>query len=379
MTPCKRPPAAPTVIPAVVRNLIIVYGLTVPSAIVVNAIVRAAPIGPWVGPQIEEFSWQDNVAWQLFALWWIILMAVSDFWPFNRVQPGMARGLTVIATGWAFGWITAKAVFWTGLGAGWLFPIVGTIDFSSRSSRFTGENWIVAGMALHRKLGLLLVLIAGLTYVINSSAIRWTPAWWFPFVQLGLSTALFPFLTRGMKQPGKSLAQMCILALVVLACTSLSSLLGIWSFITSPVSPFWSSGTYSADNLWLLFFMAGCSINCGLPVTMAMARMVGSVFSSMNEALCFAYMGVNRTIGLILVFGLGSERPYLWAGQRAGGSWGQHRASRAGSFDFLNRNPLGKVCAMRFALCQCRTASRWPTGSASLSIRLGPCLQKLHV
>jgi len=342
--------AAPA-IPRLVRNLVLVYGLTILSAFVVNGIVRAAPIGPWVGPQIEQFFWLDNVAWQLFALWWIILMAVSELWPFNGMQPGLARGITVIAVGWVLGWLTAKVVYWTGLGAGWLFPIIGTIYFFIAFFSFTGENWIVAEMPPRRKFGILLVLIAGLTYVINSSAIRWIPAWWFPFVQIGLSTGLLPYLTRGMKHPGKSLAQMCILALVVLACTALSSLLGIWTFTTSPVAPFWVSGTYSEDNLWLLFFMIGCSINYGLPVltqnwpfrylrqpwggvfacafyialgaaiTVVMARMVGSVFSSMNEALSYAYMGVNWSIGLILVFGLGSDRPYLWAGQKPDGSW----------------------------------------------------------
>lgn len=97
--------------------------------------------------------------------------------------------------------------------------------------------------------------------------------------------------------------------------------------------------------------MVGCSINYGLPVltqnwpfryvrqpwgglfacafyiclgaatAVAMSRRVGSVFSSMNEALSFAYMGVNWSSGLILIFGLGSERPYLWAGQKTAGVW----------------------------------------------------------
>lgn len=114
-------------------------------------------------------------------------------------------------------------------------------------------------MPSRRKFGILLTLISGLTYVINSSAIRWIPAWWFPFLQIGVSTTLLPYLTRGMKQPGKSLAQMCIPALAVLAC--------------------------------------------------------------MNEALSFGYMGVNWSTGLILIFGLGSDRPYLWAGQKADGTW----------------------------------------------------------
>lgn len=113
----------------------------------------------------------------------------------------------------------------TSLGASWLFPIIWTTYFFLAFFSFTGANWIVAGMTPHRKFGVLPVLIAGLTYAITSSAIRWIPA-----------------------------------------CTWLANILGVWTFGASPVSPFWSSGTYTADNVWLLFFMVGCSINFGLPV-----------------------------------------------------------------------------------------------------------------
>ena len=41
----------------------------------------------------------------------------------------------------------------------------------------------------------------------------------------------------------------------------------------------------------------------------------------MNEALSFAYMGVNWSMRLFLILGLGSERPYLWAGQKTAGVW----------------------------------------------------------
>ena len=109
--------------------------------------------------------------------------------------------------------------------------------------------------------------------------------------------------------------------------------------------------TYTSDNVWLLFFMVGCSINFGLPVltqnwpfryvampwggvlgcafyialgaaiTVGLSKMVGTVFTSMNEALSFGYMGVNWSIGLLLTFGLGFNRPYLWAGQKSVGTW----------------------------------------------------------
>jgi hypothetical protein len=74
------------------------------------------------------------------------------------------------------------------------------------------------------------------------------------------------------------------------------------------------------------------SINFGLPVLMqnchsdtcaavAISRVVSSAFTNMSEALSFAYMGVNWSIGLCLIFGLGFSRSYLWAGQRTAGSW----------------------------------------------------------
>lgn len=84
-----------SVLPHVIRDIVTVYGLTILSAIAVNWIVRTVPIGPWSGAQVEQFFWLDNIAWQLFALWWIILIAVSDFWPFNGLKPGFTRGLTI--------------------------------------------------------------------------------------------------------------------------------------------------------------------------------------------------------------------------------------------------------------------------------------------
>jgi hypothetical protein len=52
-------PRAPVLL-RVLRDIALVYGLTIISEIVVNWIVRAAPIGPWVGPQVEQFFWLDN-------------------------------------------------------------------------------------------------------------------------------------------------------------------------------------------------------------------------------------------------------------------------------------------------------------------------------
>lgn len=202
MTSVNATPRAP-VLPRILRDIVLVYGLTIISAMAVNWVVRTVPIGPWVGPQVEQFFWLDNVSWQLFALRWIILIAVSDFWPFAGIRSEITRGIAIIGSGWVLGWVTEKAVYWSGLGAAWLFPIIGTIYFFLAFFSFTGENWIVANMAPRRKFGVLLILIAGLTYAITSSTIRWIPAWWFPFLQIGTATGLLPYLTRDMEATWK--------------------------------------------------------------------------------------------------------------------------------------------------------------------------------
>lgn len=56
-------------------------------------------------------------------------------------------------------------------------------------------------------------------------------------------------------------------------------------------------------------------------VTACLASLVGSVFSDMNEALTYAYMGTHWSFVVALLFGFGLDRPYLWAGQKTPGSW----------------------------------------------------------
>ncbi|WP_299130060.1 hypothetical protein [uncultured Amaricoccus sp.] len=55
--------------------------------------------------------------------------------------------------------------------------------------------------------------------------------------------------------------------------------------------------------------------------TAFLASLVGSVFSDMNEALTYAYMGARRSFLIALPFGFGLGRPYLRAGQKTPGSW----------------------------------------------------------
>ena len=79
------------------------------------------------------------------------MIAVSDFWPFNGIRSGMTRGIAVIASGWVLGWVTAKAVYLTGLGAAWLFPIIGIIFDCPAGSSFNAHIHVGPGEYLLTK------------------------------------------------------------------------------------------------------------------------------------------------------------------------------------------------------------------------------------
>lgn len=333
------------------RNIFIIYSLTILSCYIINLIVLRWPIGPWVGTQIQDNFWLDNVTWQVLSLWWAILFVVSDGFPFNTINNTTNRQVITLASSWVLGLFSAKAIYWFGLGANWIFPIVGNIFFLLAFFSFAGENWIVATLNPSRKFFVLLVLILGLTYIICSTSMRWVPAWWFPFLEVGSATTLLPYLTRGMEQPGKAVTQMAVLFSIVLFCISTSSALGFWDIKHAGVSAFWHMGYFTSNNQWLLFFMVGCGINYGLPIltqnwpfrlikmpyggiiaclfyvslsiviASLMVKLIGSLFPNMNYALTYAYMGVNWSITIPLIFGLGTSKSYLWNGQVTPGSW----------------------------------------------------------
>lgn len=341
---------APVRLPGSLKGLGLIYGLAIASCFVVNAIVRAVPIGPWTGEQVGQMFWLDNVTWQLLALWWVLLSVVTGGVPFHRIEDATTRGFVTLATAWIIGWISAKGIYWAGLGADWVFPIVGCIYFFIAFFSFAGENWIVSGMKPERQFFILLTMIAFFTYAITHSSIRWIPAWWFPFIEMGSASGLLAYLTRRMPQPGKALAQIAILFVVVLGFLALSQTLGVWDGAAQGIGGFWSLGSYS-DPRWLLWFMVACSVSYALLiqlrnwpftciampwggilaclfcvvvttlVTLILARLVGSVFADMNEALTYAYMGTHWSFVIALLFGFGLDRPYLWAGQKTPGSW----------------------------------------------------------
>jgi hypothetical protein len=328
-----------------------IYGLTIVSCALINVFVQHFPIGPWTGADIGKQFWLDNVTWQIFAVGWACLFAVCGFWPFNQMTNALARGIAVTVASWALGWLTAKAIFVTGLGADWIFPFVGTSWFFLAFFCFNGENWIVRNFQPGRQFFLLLVLIGGLTYIVTHSEIRWIPAWWFPFNLVGASTGLLAYLTRRMTQPGKSMTQMLMLFLSAGAAIWISAALGFWDPKAHAISSFWTIGEIGSHNAWLVLFMIGTSINFAFPVmlnnwpfskipmpwggviaclfylgldvavTALALHSVGTIFSSNEQLLTYAYMGVNWSLVMPLVFGFGMNRPYLWAGQRTPGTW----------------------------------------------------------
>ncbi|MFD0986299.1 hypothetical protein [Methyloligella solikamskensis] len=327
-----------------------IYGLTIASCALVNIIVTHFPIGPWEGAEIAKQFWLDNVTWQIFAAGWACLFAVCSFWPFDKMENPLTRGIYVVIASWVLGWITAKSIYVTGLGADWVFPLVGTSWFFLAFFCFNGENWIVQGLKPARQFFILLILIGGLTFVLTHTDVGWIPAWWFPFNLVGAGTGTLAYLTRGMRQPEKSVTQMSLLFLVAGAVIWASMGLGFWDADAEGVAAFWNMGAIGAGNEWLVFFMVGTSINFALPVlfhnwpfshipmpwggilaccfylvldvvvTMVLLAGVGSLYSQ-ETLLTYAYMGVNWSLVIPLVFGVGLSKPYLWRGQRTPGSW----------------------------------------------------------
>ena len=343
-------PVAPVRPGRTIVALTLIYALTIASCFMVNIIVRHWPIGTATDAAIDQNYWLDNVTWQLLALWWSLLSVVSGGYPFHRIDNGVTRGVVTVAASWVVGWLSAKGIYAVGLDTDWVFPIVGCIYFFLAFFSFAGENWVVAGMPPQRQFFLLLTLIAFLTYAVTHSAIRWIPAWWFPFVEMGSASTLLTYLTRRMRQPGKAFAQIAILFIVVLAFLSVSRMLGLWDAGAPGIGTFWTLGTYSSQ-IWLLWFMVACSVSYALLiqgynwpftlipmpwggllacafcllattlVTKGLFALVGPVFTDMNEALTYGYMGTHWSFVLALLFGFGLDQPYLWRGQKTPGSW----------------------------------------------------------
>ena len=321
----------------------LIYGMTIISCFLVNEIVKASPIGPWRGEDIAASYWLDNVSWQIFAAWWACLFFCCGFFPFDRLQNRLTRGAAVTVVSWILGWVSAKLIFVIGPGAAGIFPLVGTTWFLLALICFAGGNWPVAQLARGRQFLLILLMITGATYLITHSSIVWVPAWWFPFLLVGLGTTTLTFLTRGMTKASTAVAIILILFAAVALCVNIAATLGIWDFQSAPISQFWSMGHFTDDQFWLLWFFTATSVHYAMPVitmnypftripmpwggllacavwimasigvAMLLARMIGTVFADINEALTYAYMGVNWSLVIPLIFGVGFEESYEWA------------------------------------------------------------------
>lgn len=325
------------------NGFILIYGLTIVSCFLVNEIVKASPIGPWRGEDIAANYWLDNVSWQIFSAWWACLFFCCGFFPFSKIQSKVTRGIALTTTSWLLGWLSAKLIFVIGPGAGGIFPLVGTTWFLLALICFAGGNWPVERLTQGRQFLLILLMITGGTYLITHSAIVWIPAWWFPFLLVGLGTTTLTYLTRGMSKPSTAMTIILILFAAVALCVNISASLGIWDMSAAPISQFWSMGHFTDDQFWLLWFFTATSVHYAMPVItmnypftrMAMPyggllacavwigvsvlvatllqKMIGPVFHDLNEALTYAYMGVNWSLVIPLIFGIGFEEPYAWA------------------------------------------------------------------
>src|SRR5690625_666480 len=96
------------------------------------------------------------------------------------------------------------------------------------SMRRMSPRWPVAGQTNGRQFLLILLIITGGTYLITHSSVIWIPAWWFPFLLVGLGTTTLTYLTRGMTNASRAVTIILILFAVVGLVVSISAELGIW-------------------------------------------------------------------------------------------------------------------------------------------------------
>jgi hypothetical protein len=154
-----------------------------------------------------------------------------------------------------------------------------------------------------------------------------------------------------MRQPTKGIAMWLLMFLFVAVWLMISARIGIWDYKLEGIGKFWNMGSYAASNDWLLLFFVSCAFIYGVLVplhnwpftkiampwggilasaftavliiiiTLVIKGLIGPVFSDMNSALTYGYMGVAWSFFIPLFFGIGFEKPYLWVGQKTPGTW----------------------------------------------------------
>ncbi|MHB8919257.1 MAG: hypothetical protein ACYC4H_14620 [Desulfocucumaceae bacterium] len=326
-----------------IKGYLSIYGLSIIFAWFLNQWLRAWPIGP------DKIYWFDNVCWMLLSLWWCFLFAGVGNWPFKAIQNSFSRGIVATAACWVLGYFSYASVYWLGMTIDGVFPVIGTMYFLLVFITYTGENWLWNNLPADRQFFILLFTIIGLTYIIVHTSLRWIPPWWFPIAQMFLATGLGAYLFRNVKQPAKTIGIWAVWFVLVGIWILISVSMGIWDMKAESPSKFWAIGSYK--DTWLLLFMVYCSFVWGvlvplqnwpfrlvrmpwggilasafatvvtILVTLLLLGLVGPVFDDIYEAMTYGYMGVAWSFLITLFFGVGSEQPYLWAGQKAAGTW----------------------------------------------------------
>jgi hypothetical protein len=206
--------------------------------------------------------WFDNVCVQLMACWWSFFFASIGLWPFTKIKGRIARGLSLLITCWILGllvWYVYIALLkFDAFTYG--FPLIANLFFYITALGYVGENKLVEGLTPPRIFAMNLLMVFGLTWI-TLSTIVWIPAWWFGLGQILLGTGLFGYLCKDMKQPGKSIAAWCFIAIQVMIMIIILYLLGHWT-PGLHYGAFWTIGSPSLP--FLVFFAAWCSYNWGI-------------------------------------------------------------------------------------------------------------------
>jgi len=198
---------------------------------------------------------------QLLCCWWSFVFATTGLWPFTKIKGWISRGLVAMVSCWVLGFLTWY-IYIAVLGMdsfGMAFPFVANIFFLIAATSFIGENKHVEGLPVHKQLAINMCIWFGFAYLLIASVVTWIPAWWFGILQTFLVTGFMGTLTKGMKQPTKSIVAWAFVAFQVMILAKIGIVLG-----------FWAPGGYQFGTLWMLgvpnivffvFFAAWCSFN----------------------------------------------------------------------------------------------------------------------
>lgn len=324
-----------------IKGYLWIYISTVVFTYLLNMYTRALPL--------SGLFWFDSVCIMLWVLLWVLFFPTVGNWPFSKIKNKYLRGTSLVVACFILAWISIYSLYAIGLGADWQFPILGTAYVVLVFFGFTGEMWPWAHLPKSRQFFFMLLTILGFTWLTCVLDVLWIPAWWFPFCQCLAGTGLHNYLFRKVKQPLKSTGTWLIMFLAATVWIYFSNHQGIWDYSTPQVSAFWNWGSWTMEGL-LLFYVSCCFIYGILTpaqnwpfrkIKMPWGGILASAFCwilvyivwggfilaidvgimTMEQALTYGYMGVLWSFIYPLFFGVGFEKPYLWAGQKTPGTW----------------------------------------------------------